>query len=282
MIRIIKAHSLGNDFLVILRNGTPDPGAADLVPKICDRHTGAGADGVLFISVDDAKAGRVGFRIFNSDGTEAEISGNGLRCAAATLYHEGTVKAPHILFQTTAGERPCERLTQEGNVFTFRVDMGVPRFASVDIPFDDGSAHDRIVDYPLTIQQKAYAVTCVNVGNPHCSVFVERFFPPRVLWHQIGMEIECHPFFPKKTNVEFVRVINKQEIEVLFWERGVGETLSSGTGSCAAAVASMLKGQTSNEIKVWTSLGQLTVSWENGRIFQSGPAEVVFLGEYLR
>ncbi len=282
MMKIIKTHSLGNDFLVIQKNGAPDAGAADIVPKLCDRHTGVGADGVLFISVDDAKAGRVGFRIFNSDGTEAETSGNGLRCAAATLYHEGIVKAPRILFQTTAGERPCELLTRDGNVFTFVVDMGVPRFSSEEIPFDDGSHHDRIVDYPLTIQQKAYSVTCVNVGNPQCCVFVERFFPPRVLWHQVGADIECHPFFPKKTNVVFVRVINKQEIEVLFWERGVGETLSSGTSSCAAAVAAMLKGLTSNDIKVWTSLGQLTVRWENGRMFQGGPAEVVFLGEYLR
>ncbi len=177
-MKIAKTHSLGNDFLVIRRNAAPDEGTADLVRKLCDRHTGAGSDGVLFISLEDAAAGRIGFRIFNSDGTEAEISGNGLRCAAATLYNDGTITAPRILFQTTAGERPCELLTQDGNVFTFVADMGVPRFSSEEIPFDDGSHHDRIVDYPLTIQQKAYNVTCVNVGNPQCCVFVERFFPP--------------------------------------------------------------------------------------------------------
>ncbi len=150
--------------------------------------------------------------------------------------------------------------------------MGVPRFSSEEIPFDDGSHHDRIVDYPLTIQQKAYRVTCVNVGNPHCCVFVERFFPPRVLWHQIGAEIECHPFFPKRTNVEFVRVINRQEIEVLFWERGVGETLSSGTRLLRRRRRRDAQGpDRSNDVKVWTSLGQLTVRWENGRIFQARP-----------
>lgn len=280
-MEIAKAHSLGNDFLVIRRDGPPGEGDGDLARKICDRHTGAGADGLLFISVEDAASGRVSFHIFNADGTEAEISGNGVRCAAATLHRAGAIKGPRIQFTTTAGDRPCELLSRDGNVFTFRVDMGVPRFASAEIPFDDGASHDRIVDYPLTIQQKALSITCVNVGNPHCSVFVERFFPARNLWNQIGHEIETHPFFPNRTNVEFVRVINKQEIEVLFWERGVGETLSSGSGSCAAAVASMLKGLTENEIKVWTSLGQLTVRWDNGRIFQSGPAEVVFLGEYL-
>jgi len=280
-MEIAKAHSLGNDFLVLRRSGVPGEGAGDLARKLSDRHTGAGADGVLFISVEDAAAGRVGFRIFNADGTEAEISGNGLRCAAAVLVRDGTITTPRILFQTTAGDRPCELLARDGNLFSFRVDMGVPRFSSAEIPFDDGSSHERIVDYPLTIQQRVLPITCINVGNPHCVVFVERFFPARVLWNQVGHEIESHPFFPNRTNVEFVRAINKQEIEVLFWERGVGETMSSGTGSCAAAVASMIKGLTSNEVKVWTSLGQLTVRWENERIFQSGPAEVVFLGEHL-
>lgn len=280
-MEIAKAHSLGNDFLVLRQSGAPGEGAGDLARKVCDRHTGAGADGLLFISVEDAAAGLVGFRIFNADGTEAEISGNGLRCAAAVLARDGTITTPRILFRTTAGDRPCELLARDGNVFSFRVDMGVPRFSSAEIPFDDGSVHERIVDYPLTIQQRILPITCVNVGNPHCIVFVERFFPARVLWNQVGHEIESHPFFPNRTNVEFVRVINKQEIEVLFWERGVGETMSSGSGACAAAVAVILKGLTSNEVKVWTSLGQLTVRWEDHRIFQSGPAEVVFLGEYL-
>lgn len=280
-MEIAKAHSLGNDFLVVLQNGAPGAGAGELAVRMCDRHTGAGADGVLFISVDDAAAGRVGFHIFNADGTEAELSGNGLRCAAAVLHHKRVVETPRILFETTAGDRPCELLSREGNGYAFRVDMGIPRFAAADIPFDDGAPHDRLVDHPLNIQQRVLDITCVNVGNPQCVVFVERFFPARVIWNQIGHEIESHPFFPNRTNVSFVRVLNRREIEVLFWERGVGETLSSGTGACGAAVAAMLKGLTEHEIKVWTSLGQTMVRWENDRIFQSGPAEVVFLGEYL-
>jgi diaminopimelate epimerase len=159
--------------------------------------------------------------------------------------------------------------------------MGVPRFSSKDIPFDDGREHEFIIDYPLSINRKVYYITCVSVGNPHCSVFVERFFPARIEWHQVGQELENHPFFPRRTNVEFIRVLNRQEIEVLFWERGVGETLSSGSGSCAAAVASILKGLTDKKVRVWTSMGPLVVEWEEDRVYQTGPAELVFEGRFL-
>ena len=280
-MKFTKLHSLGNDFVVVFADALGSFSPADLTRRICDRHTGAGADGLLLISMKDQKEGRVGFRIFNADGTEAEISGNGLRCAAAFLYHRKELQAPRMLFETTAGERACHFLESSGKRFMFQVEMGTPRFSSEAIPFDDGSFHERIVDYPLNIQQKVFAITCVNVGNPHCSIFVERFFPARIVWNQVGQQIESHPFFPNRTNVEFIRVINRQEIEVLFWERGVGETMSSGSGSCAAAVASILKGLTDRKVKVWTSLGSLTVEWEKDKLFQSGPAEVVFDGEYL-
>jgi diaminopimelate epimerase len=156
--------------------------------------------------------------------------------------------------------------------------MGVPKFSSRDIPFDDGSDHEIIIDYPLSINRKIYYITCVSVGNPHCDIFVERFFPARIEWHQVGQELENHPFFPRRTNIEFIRVLNRQEIEVLFWERGVGETLSSGSGSCAAAVASILKGLTERKVKVWTSMGALVVEWEKDKVFQTAPAELVFEG----
>ncbi|MEN6310297.1 MAG: diaminopimelate epimerase, partial [Acidobacteriota bacterium] len=140
---------------------------------------------------------------------------------------------------------------------------------------------EKLVDHPLIIGDKRYGITCVSMGNPHCDVFVDRF-PARVEWHATGREIEVHPFFPNRTNVEFIHVLNRGEIEVLFWERGVGETLASGTGSSAAAVASMLKGLTDRTVKVRTNLGSLTVDWSSdGTVFQTGPAEVVFEGEYL-
>jgi diaminopimelate epimerase len=152
--------------------------------------------------------------------------------------------------------------------------------SSQDIPFYDGSVHEKIIDYPLSINRKVYAITVVSLGNPHCAIFFERF-PARIEWHQIGREIELHPFFLKKTNVEFIRVMNRKEIEVLFWERGVGETLSSGSGSCAAAVASILKDLTDQKVKVRTSMGVLEVEWKKKKVYQSGPAEIVLEGKYI-
>jgi len=280
-MKFTKFHSLGNDFLIIDQDEVASISHIDdFAQKICERHTGVGADGLLLISVRDKEKGVVNFRIFNADGTEAEVSGNGLRCAAAFLYSQQKVDPTRILFLTTAGNRECELIEKKENQFTIKIEMGLPRLTSKDIPFDDGSFHEKIIDYPLMINRKVYPITVVSLGNPHCSVFVERF-PARIEWHQIGREIESHPFFPNRTNIEFVRVLNREEIEVLFWERGVGETLSSGSGASAAAVASILKNLTHRKVKVRTSMGVLTVEWEKDKVYQTGPAEFTFVGSFL-
>lgn len=276
-----KVHSLGNDFLIIDQKETSEfSDISSFAKNICERHTGVGADGLLLISVKDKTKGHINFRIFNADGTEAEISGNGLRCAAACLYYQKKIESPQILFLTTAGNRECELIEQSNNQFLIKIEMGIPQFSSTDIPFDDSSTHETIIDYPLSINQKIYPITVISLGNPHCAIFVDRF-PARIEWHQIGSEIESHPFFPNRTNIEFIRVLNRDEIEVLFWERGVGETLSSGSGACASAVASILKNRTNKKVKVKTSMGNLTVEWEKDKVYQSGPAEVVFEGSLL-
>ena len=281
MRKFTKFHSLGNDFLIIDREEVAAlPDIPDLARKICERHTGVGADGLLVISVKDKDRGVAGFRIFNADGSEAEISGNGLRCAAAFLYDERKIEGPKIIFQTPAGERECERIEKRGSQVLIKVDFGAPRLSSKDIPFDDGRPHDRIIDYPLMINRKKYPVTVVSVGNPHCAVFVDRF-PARFEWHQLGREIESHPFFPNRTNIEFIRIRSHDEIEVLFWERGVGETLSSGSGSTAAAVSAILKGYTDRKVKVTTSMGQVLVEWTSEKVYQTGPAEFAFTGSFL-
>lgn len=280
-MKFIKVHSLGNDFLIIDEEKTK--GLSDissLAGGICDRHTGVGADGLLLISIKDKAKGRVKFRIFNADGTEAEVSGNGLRCAAASLYYQKKIDSPQIIFLTTAGHRECKLIEGKKNLFMIRIEMGIPRLRSQDVPFDDGSSYEKIIDYPLSINQKIYPITVLSLGNPHCTIFVDRF-PARIEWHQIGREIESHPFFPNRTNIEFVRAMSREEIDVLFWERGVGETLSSGSGACAAAAASILKKLTDKTVKVRTSMGQLTVEWEKKKIYQTGPAEIVFKGEFL-
>jgi diaminopimelate epimerase len=280
-MKFIKFHSLGNDFLIIDQDDRVEVSEIDdLARRICERHTGVGADGLLLISIKDRIKGQVNFRIFNADGTEAEISGNGLRCAAAYLYSQQKIETPRILFLTSAGNHECELIEKKQNQFMIKIEMGVPRLTSKDIPFDDGSFHGRIIDYPLMINQKIYPVTVVSMGNPHCAVFVDRF-PARIEWHQIGREIESHPFFPNRTNIEFIRILSRGEIDVLFWERGVGETLSSGSGSCAAAVASILKNLTDKKVRVKTSMGSVWVEWEKEKVYQAGPAEFVFIGSFL-
>lgn len=282
-MKFSKFHSLGNDFLVVDLDEVADFSEyGDLARRMCERHTGAGADGILLLSGRNMADGEVSFRIFNADGSEAEISGNGLRCAAAYLFAQQKVASSRAIFHTAAGLRECELIERHPGRFIIRIEMGVPRLLSKEIPFDDGRLHDRIIDYPLMINQKIHLVTVVSMGNPHCSIFVDRF-PARIEWLQTGQEIECHPFFPNRTNVEFVRVQSREEIEVLFWERGVGETLSSGSGSCAAAVSAMLKGYVDRKVKVQTSMGAVFVEWagEREKVHQTGPAEFAYVGSFL-
>jgi len=280
-MRFTKLHGLGNDFLIASPGGETDISAAgELARRICDRRTGVGADGLIFLTPEKDEPSRAGFRIFNADGSEAEISGNGLRCAAAFLAWNGIITAPKVLFRTAAGERPSEVLSSRGHLFEVRIGLGAPRLASKDVPFDDGGIHDRIVDYPLSTYHRTFPVTCISMGNPHCSLFFD-VLPSPGEWRGLGAELETHPFFPNRTNVEFVRVVGRDEIEVRFWERGVGETLASGTGSAAAAVASVLKGLTDRAVTVRTAMGSLKVEWpEGGEVLQTGPAEVVFSGDY--
>ncbi len=282
-MKFTKFHGLGNDFLIVDSDEVvvlEEPG--DLARRLCQRHTGVGADGILVLSVKDKTQGVVSFRIFNADGSEAEISGNGLRCAAAYLHSQQKIEGPRVRFQTAVGERACEIVGRTEAGFLVKADLGRPKFSSADVPFDDGSTHDRIVDYPLMINTKTYPVTVLSLGNPHCSVFIDRF-PGRFEWHEIGREIESHPFFPRRTNIEFIRVRGRREIEVLFWERGVGETMSSGSGSAAAAVAAMLKGLVDRTVEVTTEMGTLRVEWpsDGDRVVQTGPAEFAFVGSFL-
>lgn len=280
-MRFAKLHALGNDFLVIGPASGPDIGALDdLARRICDRHTGVGADGLILLGPEAGPPPVVPFRIFNVDGSEAEISGNGLRCAAAWLARSGRPAPVEVLFRTAAGDRPCIVVSSQGASYEVRAGLGVPLLTSKDIPFDDGREYDRVVDYALRIGRAVHPVTAVSIGNPHCSLFFNEL-PGRVERHQLGAGIETHPFFPRRTNVEFIRVVGRDEIEVRFWERGVGETLASGTGSAAAAAACMLKGLTDRKVRVRTALGELTVAWpEGGEVSQTGPAEFVFEGDF--
>ncbi|MBK9706990.1 MAG: diaminopimelate epimerase [Acidobacteria bacterium] len=278
-----KFQALGNDFLIMreseLRSLTDDFEAFSR--RICDRHFGAGADGVeLLLDRTGVDGADFEVRLFNSDGGETPISGNGTRCVAAYLYLVEGWDQPRVSIATGAGIkslRPVERL-QDG--FLFETDMGVPKLKSAEIPVLLESPSDKVVRQKLVVDGRTFEFTSVSMGNPHCSIFVDDF--DDIDWRELGAKIEMHQSFPDRTNVEFIRVVNRDRIEVRFWERGCGETLSSGTGSCAAAIASMLNGLIDNMVTVVTVAGELHIQWlDNGKVLQTGEARAVFQGRWL-
>ncbi len=282
-MKFYKFQALGNDFLIIreseLRSLTDDFEAFSR--RICDRHFGAGADGVeLLLDRTGVDGADFEVRLFNSDGGETPISGNGTRCVAAYLYLVEGWDQPRVSIATGAGIkslRPVERL-QDG--FQFETDMGVPKLKSAEIPVLLESPSDKVVREKLALDGRTFEFTSVSMGNPHCSIFVDDF--DDLDWRELGAKIEMHQSFPDRTNVEFIRVVNRDRIEVRFWERGCGETLSSGTGSCAAAIASMLNGFIENMVTVVTVAGELHIQWlDNGKVLQTGEARSVFKGRWL-
>lgn len=275
-LNFTKLQALGNDFLIIAvasTQGVEQPG--ELARRMCRRRHGAGADGVVFISPARREDADFESRIFNADGGEAEVSGNGTRCAAAFLHYSGLWSKPLVRISTLAGVRRGRMESRTGFTFEFEFEMGRPLRSSTEV----GAALAPLLDN-LGSQGEGLRMTCLSMGNPHCSLFSESFDSPSI--DQAGPLIEQDPHFPNGTNVELVRVISRDEIEVLFWERGVGRTLSSGTGSCAAAVSSALNGFTDRRVRVRTLGGELVVDWGIDDIVRlTGSAEVIYEGKWL-
>jgi diaminopimelate epimerase len=253
-----KASACGNDFLII--DGVHAPtDLHDFSRRICDRHNGVGADGVewLFPAPDaDMRA-----RLINADGSEAEISGNGTRCVAAYMVSNG--HAGKLAIRTGAGVKHCELVAREGHRLEFEMEMGEPRV-------DDA--------FSITVAFGQVHGTPVSMGNPHYVVFVKEFSPA---WQAEGAEIGRHRGFKDGVNVEFVRVQGANDVEVRFFERGVGETQSSGTGSCASAVAAIAAGAVSSPVKVHAQGGTQVVRWTGGSVFLRGPAQLICQGDFL-
>ncbi len=258
MVPFTKASACGNDFLIIEGEHAP----ADLYAfsrRICDRHNGVGADGVewLFPAQDaDIRA-----RLINADGSEAEISGNGTRCVAAYMVANG--HAGTLAIRTGAGIKHCELIAREENRFEFEMDMGEPQVGD---------------EFSIKVAFGEVRGTPVSMGNPHYVVFVKEFSPA---WRGEGAEIGRHHDFKHGINVEFVRIKSQNEIEVRFYERGVGETQSSGTGSCASAVASIAAGRVNSPVKVHAPGGTQMVRWSREKVFLRGPAQLVCRGEFF-
>ncbi|MGI9107729.1 MAG: diaminopimelate epimerase [Pyrinomonadaceae bacterium] len=286
-MQFIKFHGYGNDYIVCEAGQLA--GVADVcrfVGRVCDRHYGAGADGVATLArVEDGGGAAADFvlRIYNPDGSEAAMSGNGSRAAASFLYFQNLWAREELRLSTKAGVKLYRLLAQDGRGrYRFAAEIGRPLFESASIPMLTNGERGRIVDFPLELSGgETVTVTALQMCNPNTCIFVDDF--NQLDWRRVGALIESHPRFPQRTNVEFIRVRDRQHIEVRVYERGVGETLSSGTGACAAAVAACLSDQTERRVTVDMPGGQLAVEWrDDGEVLLTGEAEVVYRGEWLK
>jgi len=268
-IKFTKAHGAKNDFLLTWLQDAPEDDLAALARAICDRHTGVGADGWLLVKgpADAEAEGEI--TLYNSDGSLAEISGNGTRCAAAFLIRHGY--APGLVrIRTGAGIKTLRLLKRRELWFEFEMEMGRPEVIAEKFALTVGQA----------ILSPANVIDCtlLNVGNPQCAVPVNHF---DFDWRALGASIESHPYFPNRTNVSFIMPAGPHEIEARFYERGAGETLSSGTGSTGAAVAAVLRGMATSPVQVLTPAGPIVLRLEGGYAFLTGPAEIVAEGEFF-
>jgi diaminopimelate epimerase len=255
-ISFTKAHGAGNDFLLTWADSLQIADYSTAARALCDRHRGVGADGWIVVN-------GCSIRLFNSDGGEAELSGNGTRCAAALLIDAGKAGGD-LTIVTGAGPKRLRLLEREGQRFLFEMDMGKPRYSEDQLRF------------PLPLAHGTIETAILDVGNPQCAILVDEFPPD---WQKLGAEIEQHPTFPNHTNVSFVKVVDQHTIEVLFYERGAGPTLSSGTGSTGAAAAAILRGVAQSPVRVITGAGDMQVRWDDS-IYVTGPAEIVATGEF--
>jgi diaminopimelate epimerase len=286
--RFIKFHGFGNDYIVIeqkdLTTIAPAGEAAKLgafARRICNRHYGAGADGIAVVSPSPDESADFQVRIFNPDGSEAGLSGNGTRCAASYLYYNGLWSGVDLRLITRSGVKRYTLLENPAaGRYVFASELGQPKFASGSIPMLTEPPLEQVIDYELSVAGAPFKVTALQMGNPNCCIFVDNF--AALDWRAIGRTLETHQQFPDRTNVVFVRVDDRQTISLRIWERGVGETEASGTCSCAAAVAAMIKDKTERLIKVLMPGGEAKIHWrEDGEVVITGTAEVVYAGEWL-
>jgi diaminopimelate epimerase len=274
-LRFAKAHGLGNDFILVAEDLAP-PDLSPWAVRLCDRHRGIGGDGVvLHARTPDG----VSFKLVNADGLPGEISGNGLRCLAALAVRSGWAPARHAV-RTVVGDKAVEVTAVSPSLYRVVTDLGPPALGSRDVPVALDPPAATVIDHPLEAAGRTVRVTATSMGNPHCAVFLDTPADDALL-RSLGPALERHPFFPKRTNVEFVTVVSPAEIRVRFWERGVGYTTASGTGSASAVVASIVTGRTGRAVRAVCDGGTLDVAWpDGGTVRQTGEVEVLYEGEW--
>ncbi|MGQ9622001.1 MAG: diaminopimelate epimerase [Candidatus Caldatribacteriaceae bacterium] len=270
-MRFVKMHGLGNDFLLL----TPEmlegvELSPSLVCAMCDRHFGVGADGV--IEVLPSRIADVRMRMWNADGSEAEMCGNGVRCLAKLAFERGVVSGGTFRVETKSGIVVSQVTVKVGKVTSVLVDMGEPRFRPSEVPVNLGG--EEALDIPVVIEDEKFLVNAVSLGNPHAVIFG---IPKD--WKIYGPKIEHHPLFPNRTNVEFVEIVTPSEVTVKVWERGAGPTLACGTGACAVVAVGVKRGFLGRDVFVHLPGGVLRVFWkEDNHLYLEGPAQEVFEG----
>lgn len=282
MIKFTKMEGLGNDYIYIDCTSKDINNPSELSKKISDRHFGIGSDGLILIK--KSKIADFKMQMYNSDGSEAEMCGNGIRCVGKYVYDKGLTNKTNLKIETLAGIKILELNLEKGKVSTVKVDMGEPVLKSEDIPIKDGKKFESKVKkffykVNVNIKDELRELTCVSMGNPHAIDFVNDVQSTDV--HKYGSIIEIDKHFPKKINAEFIEIIDKNNIKMRVWERGAGETLACGTGACATAVAAVLNGYTKRNVTIELLGGKLEIEWneKDNHVYMTGPATTVFEGE---
>lgn len=277
-MEFVKMHGLGNDFVLFDEvSGNLGPiEYTTLAVALCDRHFGVGADGILLAQPSNRAEFRM--RVFNPDGSEAEMCGNGIRCFAKYIYDQGLTQSELLTVETLAGIQQVEVQPESGKAKAVRVNMGEPRLHRREIPVVGEDPDSMCVDEVLEAGDQALRVTCVSMGNPHCVTFVPDADTAPV--KSLGPLVENHPWFLQRTNVEFVQVLDRSHLRMRVWERGAGITLACGTGACACVVAAVLNDLAGRKATVSLLGGDLEIEWqEQGSVIMTGPAQEVFRGE---
>ncbi len=276
-MRFTKLEGIGNDYIFFDCHEEQVNAPQELARDICPRHFGVGADGIILIL--PSESADVGMRIFNADGSEAEMCGNGIRCLAKYVYDHGVCPKEELKVETGAGIRTVQVvLGDDGKVRAATVDMGTPGLTRAEIPMT-GNPDEKVIGENLKVDGTDYEITCVSLGNPHCVIPVPNI--DRVPWQEAGSRIEVHELFPRRTNVHFVEAVSRDEIMVTTWERGTGPTLACGTGASASCVAMNLLGRTKRKIIAHLPGGDLELNWaDDDHVYMTGPAEEVFSGEW--
>ena len=276
-MKFTKMQGLGNDYVYVncFEEKIENPPA--VARYVSDRHFGIGSDGLIMIN--PSKVADFEMEMYNADGSRGEMCGNGIRCVAKYVYDYGLTDKTSISVETLAGIKYLDLTVEDGKVVLVKVDMGKPMLRPEEVPVV--SEKEEVIDEPITVDGQEYRMTCVSMGNPHAVVFIDQDVKEFPL-ETVGVKFENHERFPKRVNTEFVNVLDRHTAQMRVWERGSGETLACGTGACAVAVACALNGLTEDEVTVKLLGGDLQIKWdrEKNTVYMTGPAEVVFDGEW--